>query len=306
MSPVWFITGSSRGLGRDILTAALESGARVVATARDPSQLKDVVEIYGERVLALALDVTDPLAAHAAAEKAEEHFGRIDVLVNNAGYANVAAFEDMPADDFRRQIDTNFFGVVHVTRAVLPLMHRQKAGRILQISSIGGRMATPGLSPYHAAKWAISGFSDALAQEVAGLGIHVTVVQPGGMRTDWAGSSMKVHPVSPGYMSSVGALVGHLREMEAQSDPARVAQAIVQLAAEAAPPLHVALGSDALFFARRIARDRIAQDEQWSALSLSTDAADTSDFAQSPMGRHLTSMSSPGSAPLCVPRSPTR
>jgi NAD(P)-dependent dehydrogenase (short-subunit alcohol dehydrogenase family) len=288
MSRVWFITGSSRGLGRNIVTAVLDCGANVVATARDPSQLQDLVEQFGERLLPLALDVTDPAAAHAAAEQAVARFGRIDVLVNNAGYANVAAFEDMADDDFHRQIDTNFFGVVNVTRAVLPQMHRQKAGRILQISSIGGRMATPGLSPYHAAKWAISGFSDALAQEVAGFGIHVTVVQPGGMRTDWSGSSMTVHTVSSDYKDSVGLLANHLRAMEPQSDPARVAQVILQLVKEAEPPLHIALGSDALFFARRLARDRIAEDEKWSALSLSTDAAGTSDFSQTPMGQHLT------------------
>ena len=199
MSSVFFLTGSSRGLGRAIAEAVLDGGHRLVATARDPRSLDDLVASHGDRILALALDVTDAAAAEAAIAAGVERFGRIDVVVNNAGYADLAAVEDVTLEDFRRQIDTNLFGVVNVTKAALPVLREQGAGHIIQISSIGGRLATPGLSAYQSAKWAVGGFSSVLAAEVAPLGIRVTVLEPGGMETDWAGSSMQVPPISEPY-----------------------------------------------------------------------------------------------------------
>jgi NAD(P)-dependent dehydrogenase (short-subunit alcohol dehydrogenase family) len=206
MSKVFLLTGSSRGLGRQIAEAALAAGHRVVATARRPEALADLAERYGHQVLPVALDVTDPDAAKAAVAAGVEAFGRIDVVVNNTGYANLASVEDISLTDFREQIDTNLFGVVNVTKAALPVLRRQGGGHIIQVSSIGGRLATAGLSAYQAAKWAVGGFSEVLAREVGPLGIKVTVLEPGGMQTDWAGSSMRVPPVSGPYRATVGAM----------------------------------------------------------------------------------------------------
>ena len=166
MSKVWLITGSSRGLGRAIAEVALSAGHRLVATARRPDDLRDLVAIAPDRVHAVALDVTDAAAARKAVAAATSAFGRLDVLVNNAGYANVGAFEDLPEDDFRGQVETDFFGVVNVTRAALPVMRAQRDGHIIQISSLGGRSGTPGLSAYQASKWAVGGFSEVVAAEV--------------------------------------------------------------------------------------------------------------------------------------------
>ncbi|MBW8807287.1 MAG: SDR family NAD(P)-dependent oxidoreductase, partial [Lysobacter sp.] len=179
MSKVWLVTGSNRGLGRDIAQAVLARGDRLFATARDPAQLADLVERYGERVRAFALDVVDAHAAHRAAREAVAAFGRIDVLVNNAGYGRMAPFEQTGEDEFRDQIETNLFGVVNLSRAVLPIMRAQRSGHIIQISSVGGRIGTPGLSAYQAAKWAVGGFSEVLAAETAGFGAKVCTLEPG-------------------------------------------------------------------------------------------------------------------------------
>ncbi|MDT7591566.1 MAG: hypothetical protein QOH45_1097, partial [Pseudonocardiales bacterium] len=199
MSKVYLVTGSSRGLGRSIAEAVLEAGHQLVATARKPEQLDDLVQKYGDQIRAVALDVTDPAAAERAIRTAVDTFGRLDVVVNNAGYANLASVEDITAEDFREQIDTNLLGVVNVTKAALPVLREQGAGHIIQVSSVGGRGPALGLSAYQAAKWAVGGFSEVLNLEVAPLGIKVTVLEPGGMRTDWGGSSMAVPPVSEPY-----------------------------------------------------------------------------------------------------------
>src|SRR5580704_831250 len=206
MSQVFFLTGSSRGLGRKIAEAVLAAGHQLVATARQPGSLSDLAERYGDRILPVALDVTDPAAAAAAVAAGVAAFGRIDVVVNNAGYANLASIEDITAEDFREQLDANLLGVVNVTKAALPLLRAQGGGRIIQVSSIGGRLATPGLAAYQAAKWAVGGFSEVLARETAPLGVKVTVLEPGGMQTDWAGSSRRVTPVSEPYRPTVGAM----------------------------------------------------------------------------------------------------
>ncbi|MFB8054808.1 SDR family NAD(P)-dependent oxidoreductase, partial [Kitasatospora purpeofusca] len=190
-SKVWFITGSSRGFGRTLARAALEAGHRVAATARRPEQLADLAEEFGERIRPIALDVTDPAAARTALAEAHSRFGRIDVLVNNAGYANVSPIETTEDADFRAQFETNFWGVYHVTKAAIPLLREQRSGLVVQFSSVGGRVGgSPGIASYQAAKFAIDGFSRVLRAETAPFGVKVLVVEPSGFRTDWAGSSM--------------------------------------------------------------------------------------------------------------------
>jgi NAD(P)-dependent dehydrogenase (short-subunit alcohol dehydrogenase family) len=289
-SQVWFVTGSSRGLGRALVAAVLDAGHRVVATARKTLDLDDFAKQYGQQVRAIALDVTSPEQAARAVDDAVAAYGRIDVLVNNAGYANIDSAEDIPLDDFRRQIDTNFYGVVYVTRAVLPLMRRQRSGRILQISSIGGRRGgTPGLSAYQAAKFAVAGFSEVLINEVTPLGIKVTIVEPGGFDTDWGGSSMKIYQSKPDYEATVGATARRLRGNPgaARGVPEKAATVLLQLASMEAPPRRLVLGSDAYVLARATAQELLASDEAHRALSASTDADGLLDFADTDVGRAM-------------------
>jgi NAD(P)-dependent dehydrogenase (short-subunit alcohol dehydrogenase family) len=289
-SKVWFVTGSSRGLGRALVEKVLAEGHRVAATARKPTDLDDLVSRHGERVKPVALDVTDPDGATRAVQEAVDAFGRIDVLVNNAGYANIDSAENLPLDDFRQQIDTNFYGVVHVTRAVLPVMRRQRSGRILQISSIGGRRGgTPGLSAYQAAKFAVAGFSEVVINEVAPLGIQVTVVEPGGFATDWSGSSMKIYPSAPDYEATVGAMNSALRRntATARGVPAKAAAALFALASMDRQPRRLLLGSDAYLLARCTLDELRASDDAHRALTVSTDADGLPDFAETEVGKSL-------------------
>jgi NAD(P)-dependent dehydrogenase (short-subunit alcohol dehydrogenase family) len=272
MMKVFLVTGSSRGLGREIAQAALAAGHQVVATARRPEQLSDLVSQYGEQVRAVALDVTDPAAAESAVQAAVDAFGRLDVVVNNAGYANFVAFEDIPMDDFREQVETNLFGVVNVTRAALPVFRAQGFGYFVQVSSVGGRSVAPGLSAYQTAKWAVGGFSGVLARELNPLGIKVTVLEPGGMSTDWAGSSMKVYPVSPAYEESIGRLRDYMANGVVGSDPAKVAQVVLHLADSEEVPERLLLGNDALIVAEAYEQDRAAEAARWIETSRSTDA----------------------------------
>ncbi|PTL81252.1 oxidoreductase [Vitiosangium sp. GDMCC 1.1324] len=291
MSKVWLITGSSRGLGRELAKAVLAAGHRLVATARKPEELHELVTQYGDRVRAVALDVKDPAAARAAVAEATSAFGRLDVVVNNAGYANVNSIEDVAEDDFRTQFETNFFGVVNVTRAALPVLRAQRDGHIIQISSIGGRVTTPGLGAYQSAKWAVGGFSEVLAKEVGPLGIRVTVVEPGGMATDWAGSSMRIDDIRSDYQPTVGAFAQRHRENTdiVRGDPRKVAQAILQVASEKQPPLRLLMGSDAVFVAGAVAAARAEEDAKWRALSVSTDFEGLVDFAETPIAKMLMS-----------------
>jgi NAD(P)-dependent dehydrogenase (short-subunit alcohol dehydrogenase family) len=289
-SQVWFITGSSRGLGRALALAVLAAGHRVVATARKPADLDDLVKQHGDRVKTVALDVTQPEQAVRAVHEAIDAFGRIDVLVNNAGYANIDSAEDIPLDDFRAQIDTNFYGVVHVTRAVLPVMRKQRSGRILQVSSIGGRRGgTPGLSAYQAAKFAVAGFSEVVINEVAPLGIQVTIVEPGGFATDWAGSSMHIHAPSPDYEATVGATNKRLRGNPGASRgvPEKAAKALLELASMDRQPRRLVLGSDAYVLAKLTLQELGASDDAHRALSASTDADGIPDFADTDVGREM-------------------
>jgi NAD(P)-dependent dehydrogenase (short-subunit alcohol dehydrogenase family) len=277
MSKVWFTTGSSRGLGRHLAEAVLESGHQLVATARKPEQLVDLKVKYKDQVRTVAVDVIDPAAVRSAVQTAIAAFGRLDVLVNNAGYGNIAAIEDITAEDFRAQMETNFYGVVNVTRAALPLLREQRSGHIIQISSIGGRLGTPGLSAYQSAKWAVEGFSEVLSKEVAPFGIKVTIVEPGAFRTDWAGSSMAVEKIREEYQPTVGVLADHLRENSGQQagDPSKAANVILRIAELSEPPLRLLLGSDAVHLARLTTAQRAAEDEKWLGLSFSTDFEDT-------------------------------
>src|SRR5262249_39521143 len=208
MSKVWLVTGSASGLGRNIAEAVLASGERLLATARDPRRLQDLLDKYGDQVRATRLDVADEHAAYAAVQVAVEAFGRLDVVVNNAGYGDVAPFEQLSSERFKAVIDTNFNGVIKVTRAPIPIIRKKKSGCILQISSLGGRLGLPGSTPYHAAKWAVGGFTESLAQEVAPFGVKVCAVEPGGMRTNWGTRAQRDVPeLLPDYEPSVGALV---------------------------------------------------------------------------------------------------
>jgi NAD(P)-dependent dehydrogenase (short-subunit alcohol dehydrogenase family) len=274
MSKVWLVTGSASGLGRSIADAVLASGDRLVATARDPRRLVDLVEQYGAQVRTAPLDVTDEAAASAAVQVAMDAFGRLDVVVNNAGYGDIAPFEQVSAERFKALVDTNFYGVVHVTRAALPIMRQQKSGTILQISSVGGRLALPGSAAYHAAKWAVGGFTEALAQEVAPFGVKVCALEPGGMRTNWGARANQNTPaLLPEYEPSVGAIVKALQSLWGQetSDPARVAQVVLRLAASDRLPAHLLLGSDAVQYAGEAEAARAAAAERWRDMSVSTD-----------------------------------
>ena len=287
MSKVFLLTGSSRGLGRQIAEAVLAAGHRLVATARRPETLSDLAERYGSQILPVTLDVTDPAGARAAVAAGVEAFGRLDVLVNNAGYANLASVEDITLDDFREQLDANLLGVVYLTKAALPVLRQQGGGHIIQVSSIGGRLATPGLSAYQAAKWAVGGFSEVLAKEVGPLGIKVTVLEPGGMATDWAGSSMRVPPVSEPYQATVGPMA-RLHQGDdgppALGDPAKVAQVVLAVADMDEPPLRLILGSEAYAYAAAAARARAEADAKWHDLSVSTDRDDATAADRDPLG----------------------
>lgn len=273
MPRIWFITGSSRGLGQAITKAALEAGDSVIGTARRPEQLSEFLDKYGsDRFLPLALDVSDNDQVISAVKSGHQKFGRIDVVVNNAGYANTSAFEDMDIDDFRAQVDTNFLGVVYVTKAVLPILREQNSGYIFQVSSIGGRVGSPGLTPYQAAKWAIGGFTTALSKETAPFGIKFTVLEPGAMPTDWAGSSMQVGKISEPYQASVGAFV-NLRDQLVQhgpSKPPKVAQILLKLLDEKEPPLRLLVGTDAVEYGGQAGEALAESDKKWRELSISS------------------------------------
>jgi NAD(P)-dependent dehydrogenase (short-subunit alcohol dehydrogenase family) len=273
VSQRWLITGCSRGLGRALSKAVLDAGHRLVATARDTTQLTDLVEHYGDAVRIAALDVSDPIAAEAAVRSATESFGGLDVLVNNAGYGNVNSIEDTPLDEFRREIETNLFGTIILTKAAIPIMREQRTGHIIQLSSVGGRIGAPGRAPYSAAKWGVEGFSEVLAQEMALIGVKVTVIEPGGFRTDFAGSSTSLHEGRPEYDVVVGAAARMQRTFNGQQpgDPARAAQVILSIAAMEQAPLRLPLGRDAVMAIEQADRARLKELERWRELSVSTD-----------------------------------
>ena len=248
MDKVWLITGASTGLGRVLAEQVLAAGGLVVATARKPEQLALLHEKYGQQALALALDVTDEISVENALAAAVEHFGRIDVLVNNAGYGLVGAIEEASDEDIRAEFETNVFGLLRVTRAVLPGMRAQRSGHILNLSSIGGLIATPGLGYYNATKFAVEAFSEALAGEVKPLGIHVTTVEPGPFRTDFLGRSGVISETRiADYDASAANARKYFTENDGKQkgDPVRAAQAMMAAVAAAEPPRHLLLGKSA-------------------------------------------------------------
>ncbi|MFF3437545.1 oxidoreductase [Streptosporangium sp. NPDC002721] len=274
MIRTWLITGSSRGFGRELAVAALERGNRVVATARRPEQLDDLVREYGDLVRTFALDVTDAGAARAAVRLAVDEFGGLDVVVNNAGYANSSPIEETPDEDFRAQFEANFFGAVNVTKAALPVLRAQRSGHIVQFSSIGGRVGgSPGLAAYQSAKFALEGFSEVLVNEVKPLGVKVTIVEPGAFRTDWAGSSMRVPAVGPDYEETVGAMNRRRAGFDrmAPGDPARAARVILDIVDLDEPPLRLLLGAGAVEMAERSSRARADEAARWAEVSRSAD-----------------------------------
>jgi NAD(P)-dependent dehydrogenase (short-subunit alcohol dehydrogenase family) len=273
MSKVWLITGASRGLGRAFTEAVLKAGDRVVAAARNPKQLAEFESEYGENIRSVPLDVTNEDQAMAAFGAAIANFGGLDVLVNNAGYGYVCPVEDTSLADFRAQIETNLFGVIIMTKAVLPYFRERRAGHIIQITSIAGRVGPTGRAPYAAAKFGVEGFSESLSKEVAPLGVKVTIIEPGGFRTDFAGSSTELREGRPEYDSTVGASVRFQRNYNGKQpgDPAKAAAVLLHVASLSDPPLRLLLGSDSYAAAEKSALEKLESDGRWKELSLSTD-----------------------------------
>jgi NAD(P)-dependent dehydrogenase (short-subunit alcohol dehydrogenase family) len=262
----WFITGTSRGFGREWTEAALDRGDRVAATARDISTLDDLVEKYGEAILPLQLDVTDREADFAAVEAAHRTFGRLDVVVNNAGYGHFGFVEELTEDEIRAQLETNFFGALWVTQAALPFLREQGSGHIIQVSSIGGISAFPGIGAYHASKWALEGLTQALAAEVAGFGVKVTLVEPGGFATDWAGDSAKRSESLPAYAEARDNIERERQKRIGSAgpgDPKASAAALLKIVDAEEPPLRTFFGVAPLDIAKADYARRIATWEQW-------------------------------------------
>ncbi|MGC2176238.1 MAG: SDR family oxidoreductase [Acidimicrobiales bacterium] len=265
----WFVTGTSRGFGREWSVAALDRGDRVVATARDVRTLDDMAAKYGELVLPLTLDVTDRAAVFETMERAHRHFGRLDVIVNNAGYGQFGMVEELSEQEARDQIETNLFGVLWVTQAALPYLRSQGSGHIVQVSSTGGISAFANIGMYHASKWALEGISQSLALEVADFGIKVTLIEPGGFSTDWGGSSARHAAAQPEYDNE--------REKSARSRAQRTAllgnpnassAAILQLVDAPEPPLRVFFGDGHLAVATAEYESRLNTWRDWEWLSI--------------------------------------
>ncbi|KAA1397225.1 SDR family oxidoreductase [Aeromicrobium ginsengisoli] len=265
----WFITGTSRGFGREWAAAALGRGDRVAATARDTSSLDDLVDTYGDAIMPIALDVNDRDADFAAVAAAHQHFGRLDVVVNNAGYGHFGFIEEITESEARAQLETNVFGALWVTQAALPFLREQGSGHIVQVSSIGGISAFPMVGIYHASKWALEGFSQALAQEVADFGIRVTLIEPGGFTTDWAGDSAARSQTHPAYDE----MRAKTQQWRAQrnatpGDPVASAAAILEVVDAEEPPLRVFFGAAPLDIAKADYAGRLETWEQWNHVSL--------------------------------------
>lgn len=269
MTPkTWFITGTSRGFGREWAIAALDRGDKVAATARNVADLADIVAKYGDAVLAIPLDVTDRVAVFGAIRQAHSHFGGLDIVVNNAGYGQFGMVEELSEQEAREQIETNLFGALWVTQAALPVLRVQRSGHILQVSSIGGITAFPNIGMYHASKWALEGLSQALAQEVAGFGIKVTIIEPGAYPTDWGGASARHATPLPAYEG--------VREESARSrasrtsvsgDPVATRAALLEIVDAKEPPLRVFFGTAPLAIATKDYESRLATWRRWESVS---------------------------------------
>jgi NAD(P)-dependent dehydrogenase (short-subunit alcohol dehydrogenase family) len=264
----WFITGTSRGFGREWAIAALERGDKVAATARDTSTLDDLVAKYGDALLPIELDVTDRAADFAAVKRAQDYLGRLDIVINNAGYGHFGMVEELSEADIRDQLETNLFGALWITQAALPFMREQGSGHILQVSSIGGVSAFPNVGAYHASKWGLEGFSQALAQEVKPFGIHVTLIEPGGYDTDWAGPSSKRSAENPAYdpIRQIAA-EGRAKRVGRPGVPAATQEAILRIVDAEVPPLRVFLGEQPLGIATADYESRLATWREWQPVS---------------------------------------
>ena len=289
MIKVWFITGSSRGLGRSLTEAVLANGDKVAATARNPEQLNDLVEKYSYQIYPIKLDVTQHDQVYQAVADTVTHFGKIDVLVNNAGFGITGAAEAYTDEQVRSQLETNLYAPIEVTRAVLPYMRKQRSGHILQISSIGGRVGNAGVSIYQAAKFGLGGFSEALAKEVAPLGIQVTCVEPGGFRTDWAGSSMSYAPHVKGYETTADqrANIFTSGKFIPMGDPDKAAKVMIDLVENPNPPVHLVLGSEAIGMLKQADAARKAEMEKWMPVSISTDHDEAENFLETELGKQF-------------------
>jgi NAD(P)-dependent dehydrogenase (short-subunit alcohol dehydrogenase family) len=266
---VWFITGTSRGFGREWTIAALDRGDRVAATARDTATLDDLVARYGDALLPIRLDVTDRDADFAAVKQAHDHFGRLDIVVNNAGYGQFGFIEELSEQEARDQIETNVFGALWITQAALPYLRAQRSGHILQVSSIGGITAFQNVGIYHASKWALEGFSQALAQEVESFGIHITLIEPGGFDTDWAGSSSRRAEQLPDYAAAHAQADAARSKRTAKSgDPKASAAAVLKIVDAEKPPLRVFFGELPLQLARADYESRLATWEEWQPVAV--------------------------------------
>lgn len=273
-NPIWFITGASSGLGHALAQAVLDRGWRAAVTARNVSALAPLMSRYGEQALALRLDVTDRTSIDAAVTEAEQHFGAVDALVNNAGYGYLAAIEEGDDRQVRDQFDTNVFGLVDVTKRVLPGMRARRQGHIFNMSSLGGLAAFAATGYYHASKFAVEGLSESLAQEVAPLGIRVTIVEPGAFRTDWAGRSMiESETVIEDYAGTAGKRRAATRSVSGNQpgDPARAAAAIIKAYEAEEAPLRLLLGASALKLAYGRLQSLKANFDAWADTSSSAD-----------------------------------
>lgn len=265
---VWFITGTSRGFGREWAIAALDRGDKVAATARNTSSLDDLAAQYGDLLLPISLDVTDRAAVFAAVAQANEHFGRLDVVVNNAGYGQFGFVEELSEAEVRAQIETNLFGALWVTQAALPYLRAQGSGHIIQVSSIGGISAFPLVGIYHASKWALEGISQALAQEVKGFGINVTLIEPGGFSTDWGGSSAQHAAPLAGYDELREQVKLARGQRGTPGDPEATRSPILQIVDAAEPPLRAFFGDKPLGIAKADYESRLASWEKWQDLAV--------------------------------------
>ncbi|KDN55245.1 SDR family NAD(P)-dependent oxidoreductase [Flavobacterium seoulense] len=288
MEKVWFITGSSRGLGRSITKAVLENGDKVVATARNTGLLQDLEEQYSSQILILSLDVSLKSQIHSTVEKAIAHFGRIDVLVNNAGFGITGSTEAFTEEQVRSQLNVNLLAPIEITQTILPYMRKQRSGKIFQISSIGGRVGNAGLSIYQAAKFGLSGFSESLRKEVEHLGIQVTSVEPGGFRTDWAGTSMTYAPFVEGYEESIEQMKDFLSSGKfiPIGDPEKAAKVFIDLVNHPQPPMHLVLGSEAASILKKANEVRNEEFEQWLPVTLYTDHEDAAKFYETAEGKN--------------------
>ncbi|WP_194922595.1 SDR family NAD(P)-dependent oxidoreductase [Catenulispora pinisilvae] len=298
MSKTWFVAGAAGGLGRHLVGAALAAGHDVLAADIDADGLCELdavaavaaVAATGSptgRLITTELDLTDRPAVDQAVRRAVTAFGGLDVVVNSAGYRGVGSVEDMAEREWRRTIETNLYGSIHLVRAALPILRPRRRGHFVQISTIGGRRAQPGLAAYQTAAWAVGGFFEILARELAPIGIHATVLEPGGIRTARADEPLPTRGWHPEYEPTVGRFARtYQRNPDVQrGDPARIAEVVLRLTAEPDPPTRLLLGSDAVWLAPRIAAARAAQDAAWRDLSLSTDRDGLPDFTSTEVAR---------------------